>query len=437
MADTKITDLAAAASLADANVLAGVQSTTNKKFALSDLKTYCRSRADATVEGNYSGTAILAGSFHGAHPVRSKSTVGTWYAFFVSANNQDFFFTKTTNYGVTWATPTLIKAGTVVGFAVHADWETPGDTGDKIHVAYMETGGNDVLYNAINTASSDALVGELTVFNGASISAGAGTCLDITKAKGGLIHVVFDIDGGTEDGHYKADANPPTAFATADGSGAFTEGAVSDYYLLFPAPLAATEDIWAVFWDRSANGVTLKTYDDSASSWSEATIIADAGATDLAASTALPQFSGSCRASDGHLILAVWENADTNAAKLRVFDIASAASITEKTNVVTSSTDDQAMCAVGIDSTGSVIYVFYAGSTDGADTAYTSLGIYYKSSSDGGTTWGAETAVSSADRAVTELWCAPNFSAGDYVVMWGGAEQAGATHHIYRCSALR
>ena len=151
--------------------------------------------------------------------------------------------------------------------------------------------------------------------------------------------------------------------------------------------------------------------------------------TDIASSTAAPQFSASVRNSDGHLILIAWTNADTLNADLMCWDINGSGSITAKGNVVTDSTDDQAMCGLTIDTTADNLYAFYCGKTDGSETAYTSLNVYYKLSTNGGTSWGSETQATSQLMPITYLMVPLETDSGEYHVLFGGAAQVNSLFH--------
>jgi hypothetical protein len=360
-----------------------------------------------------------------------RTAAGVWYRIFPDAGGA-IQYTKSTNYGLTWSVAVSIKASVVVrGYSVWFDKWTPSDTGTVIHIAYMESTNHDVFYRALDTAS-DTLGTEITVFAGASAGTGADICISVTKSKAGRILVGFDLDGGTETGFYKSDDFPVTAFTSKNNSGGtvnFNEG-VTDYYQLFPGNEADTADIWCVFWDRTADEISLKIYDDSANDWVSETSIAGTMA-DVAASLIAPQFSGAIRRSDGHLILVAWSAADTLNADLRCWDINGAASITEKTNVVQNSTDDQAACAIGIDEDSDTLYCFYFGKSDGSETYSTSMNVWYKGSADGGTTWAApaETQATSAARSVYQLDCSPTFTSGEYVVSWFAS--AGLVNTLY------
>jgi hypothetical protein len=411
MANTKISALSAASALAGTEELAGVQSAANAKVTIDQIKTYCRTRADVIVNGHVS-TSVRIGS-QSNRIVRTAA--GVWYAFFTEGAGATIYYNKSTNYGVTWSTPIQIKATSAVrGIACWFDKWTPGDSGTLIHLAYYESTNHDVFYRALDT-SDDSLGTEASVFAGASATNSGVECISIAKMRGGNINVAFNIDGGTEFGFYRS-GDAGATFATGDASGAMLEAA-ADYFLLYPGNEADNQDAYLVYWDISADEISLKVYDDSGAALGTETAIATT-MVELVASAATPQFAGAVRNSDGHLILVAWSAADLANADLRCFDINGAASITEMTNVVLNSTDDQAMCAVGIDTTADTIYCFYAGKSDGTETAYTSLNVYYKTSTDGGTTWGSETALTSTARTIQHLNCALEFASGEFAVSY-------------------
>ena len=117
-------------------------------------------------------------------------------------------------------------------------------------------------------------------------------------------------------------------------------------------------------------------------------------------------FDAAVRPSDGHLVVAVWTERDTATADFRVFDINGTGSITEKTALATDK-DDSYHPSVYIDP-GNNIYVAYMGKLDGSETLDTTVGVYYRKSTDGGTTWGAETAYSDGTGNWRGTWVALN-----------------------------
>jgi len=411
MANLKISELSAASALGGTEVGAGVQAAGNVKITADQLKTYCRELKMVLAVPRIHQSTRYCGRNN--HIVRTAA--GVWYLFFVLETGQDLYYMKSSDSGVTWGLPVMVKTGTLGGVAVWFDKWTPGDSGTLIHVAYFDSA--VVLYRSLDT-SGDTLGTERTVFTGASATQAQNTCLAITKSRANRIYVAFDIDAGTETGFYKSDDFPVTAFTIKDNG--IHEG-VTDWYSLFPGNYADSADIDCVFNDRSALGLSLKTFDDSANNWTgvsaETAIIADGGFADISGNTVASQFSGAVRDSDGHLFVAAWSNADTLNADLRFFDINGAASITERTNVVLNSVDDQAVCAVSIDASGDH-NVYYFGKSDGSETYATAMKMYYKRSTDDGVNWGAETEVGTGNiaRGLSFIAAAKEIGDGEHVV---------------------
>lgn len=386
MANLKISDATAASALTGAESVGGVQGGANVEITLDRIKEYCRDYGEAALAFIAGGPNLFC--IGGRRIVRASA--GNWYAFFTDGTFAYHYYQKSSDYGRTWGKPIAINETSTRLYAQWFDKWTPGDSGTKIHMAYMELGGSDVIYRSLDTAT-DTLSTPVTVYNGTSLVTGEDTCISITKAVGGLIHVAFDIDGGTEVGHYVSDASTPTSFSSADGSGALVEGAASsDYFQLYPANLADTADIWCMYLDRSAGQFTLKTFDASASSWSESAAMAT-GVINEAGNGGGSQFAGTVRLSDGHLFVLLFTDYDSATGDLLCWDINGAASITARTDVITN-TDDVGYCAICADVTSgtTTLYAFYCGKATGAETFDTLVTVNYKTSTDSGATWSAE-----------------------------------------------
>lgn len=335
--------------------------------------------ADTTVNNAVEGVAHrkLARSQH-----FTSQSVG--YQFFVGAADSDLYYTKTTDGGLNWGVPVKIRTGTVPGFDIWYDRWTPGITGTKFHICYVDSAAHDVFYRSLETAT-DTLGSEATVFDGASASTTEAYC-SVAKARDGNLVCVYDIDGGTELGA-KDSPDGSTWSAIADPL-----EATQDYWILFPGNALDQRDMMLAFWDRTANEISLKTYDDSGDSWSENAIVA---ATDTVLTSVGQGWSGSIRHSDGHLILGLADSRDGATSDLKVYDISinGGFSSTALTEVITDK-DDWYNPHVFIDQQNTDLYVAYNGKSDGSETVGTSTLVYYKKSIDEGATWGTETAYS-------------------------------------------
>jgi hypothetical protein len=321
-------------------------------------------------QGNIDGRALI------------RTGPATLYAVTVSRQTGTavVHWRKSIDNGATWITGGQVGTLSVVAFAVWFDQWTPGDSGTKIHIWHIETDLDDVRYNSLDTAT-DTVSSVVTV--AALASATTAAYLSGCKARGGNLYVAFDIDGGTETGFYRS----------TDGGAVFgartnvNEGGAGDLYQLVPGNYADSQDIDAVFWDASADELSLKTHDDSANSWAEASI--STGMVEVAKATCSPQFSSMVRHSDGHLIVLAWNGHDTGTDDLKCWDINGSGSITAKTDVITN-VDDCQGALLFIDQSTDDLYAFYLGKSDGSETVGTSVGVYGKRSTDGGATWGTE-----------------------------------------------
>lgn len=338
-----------------------------------------------------------------------QTPTGVLYYVFIHSGS-DVAFMKSSDGGLTWSDTTTIFSGTATAVAIWYDRWSNISAG-LIHCAYQESVTDDTLYRTINTESSDALSTQTVIFAGASTAAGGH--LSITRAVGGNVYCKTVIDAGAEGGFYRLpNANVPNG--AWDAARTVDEAiATQDQMILLPDYDAAdTQDIMAIFWDASADEISRKLYDNSANTWAETSIAASM--TDSVATTAFPHFAVAPDIANTRHILVAWSAMDTLNADLRCWTV-DAGTIAEVTNVVQNSTDDQGLAAIALDTLTSRWWVFYGGRSDGSETFQSSLNIYCKASTDGGTTWGAETLVTSAARSLRQILTIPRIlvSAGE------------------------
>ena len=289
---------------------------------------------------------------------------------------------------------------TALVFDVWYDKWTPGDTGTKIHIWWIEIDIDDINYRALDT-SNDSFGSKIQVFAGGTAASNRANFVSGTKARGGNLYAVGTIDAAAECEF----ARSTDGGATWDATRVTPQEACGDQGILFPANLADANDIWMLYDDISVELITLKTNDDSADSWAEsATTIPFTDETTLG--TGEGGYSGSIRHSDGHLIAATHSQIDNAATDFQIWDITDGSTITQKT-AITTNIDDNYYSSVFIDQNTDDIYVSYAGKRDGSETLGTTVGIYYTKSTDGGTSWTA------GDTAYSE-------STGNYRQNWAG-----------------
>ena len=341
-----------------------------------------------------------------------RTADGVLYSIFIASDN-DLYWIKSTDNGLTWTNHVAISgAAQVQGVAVWYDRWTTSGSGDVIHISWMDFGADKVFYRSLTT-TTDTLGTSVDVFVGASISVSS-SMVSITKAIGGNLYIAFDGDDGTEKGFYRSEDAGATWGARTD----INEAASTDFYLLAPGFAADNQDIMAIFWDRSADEISRKVYDNSGDSWGESSIATTMVDVAPSSSNDSSQFSIAVDLANSRLLLVAWSARDTANADLRFWTITESA-ITEGTNVVLNSGDDQCMCAIALETDTDDIYVFYGGKSDGSETVGTSINIYYKVSTDTGATWGAETQLNTVPAAnFTHLRCTPRFTDGDFGVYY-------------------
>lgn len=319
-------------------------------------------------------------------------------------------YRKTEDGGANWAAGVNFRTGNIRHIDCWADWQTVGDAGTKIHIVYTDFNSDDVRYVYLDT-SDDSIGGDVQIeacqgTENYSFTVGRDNfAVSITKTRGGNLAVACRTTDDGDTSFYSFYTSPDAITWTTKLT---PWEATDDHILLFPGNEADNQDVWATFWDRDANEISLKTYDDSGNSWSEQSI-----STPMWGSLTNIQMDGAIRLSDGHLIFVAWNRSDGLAANLMTWDINGAVSITAKTNVLTDSTESF-LVSVFVNQVNDDIYVAYASGTDIANL----VKVFYQKSVDGGANWGGQQAMQ-ADEEDDERW----ISAGAMKKSWGGKFQ--------------
>lgn len=332
---------------------------------------------------------IAAAAYNGAGTCYTiQTSTGVVYEVYVDFFS-DVVYRKSSDGGFTFSDPIVVFAGTATSLSVTYDkWS--GLAGGLIHCAYTESATDDTLYRTIDTASSDALSTQTSIFAGTDTALGG--AISITRSRGGNVYCYTCIDAGAEGGFFKLlNANVPNGAWEA----ALTSPealATQDQIILVPGFAADNQDIMAIFWDASANEISRYIYDDSANTWGETIFGAPDTFTDQVASTAFPHFAAAVDLTNSQILVVAWNAIDTLNADLTCWTVTESA-ITAKTNVVTNSTDDQGLCGITLDTTTGTWWVYYGGKSDGSETYPTAMNLYCNSSTDSGATWGSETVL--------------------------------------------
>jgi hypothetical protein len=364
-------------------------------------------RADVRVSN------IIADNWTGAGTqYKVQTPAGVLYHVYVD-DLQDVVFSKSIDGGLTWNPTTTLHAGTVTSLAVWYDkWS--GLAGGLIHCAFASSVTDDAHYRTIDTENSDAVSTQTVIFAGASTLAGG--MITLARARGGNVYCRVCIDAGSEGGFFRLpNANVPNG--AWDAARTINEAlATTDQGILLPGWAADNQDMMLFFWDASANGISRQLYDDSANSWAEAAIIADGSAVDTTAASGFPHWDAVVDIANSQNLLLAWSAIDAANADLRIFKVTESA-ITELTNVVLNSTDDQALAALALDTRNGDLYAFYVGKSDGSETWTVGVNVYMKVSTDDGATWGPETLLTKYARDVRSLTTVPRFAGAPIVFL--------------------
>lgn len=352
--------------------------------------------ADITIDAG----AVAATSHGMRSTVFTSATQG--YYFFIDSDN-DFFVSRTTDGGQTWGNVIEIDddtTTTVILFDVWFDQWTPGGSGTLIHIWWLETGDDTVVYRTLDT-SSDTKGTQYTVSDFTTSTSGRYNFVSGAKMRGGNLYCAFNADGGTTIGTYRSTDGGGTWGVRTNLVEATSGG---DQALLFPGYETDTNDMWALYDDISADVLTLKMHDDSADSNSEsATTIPFVE--DSTEARGQYGFSGTIRHSDGHL-LAVTESAyDAAGSDMQTWDINGTGSITQK-GAISTNVDDQYHPSIFIDQGTNKVFAAYIGKRDGLEDISTpSAGVYYTTSTDGMANWSlGDTAYSATVSDWRQTW---------------------------------
>ena len=217
--------------------------------------------------------------------------------------------------------------------------------------------------------------------------------VSITKTHGGQLAISYRIQGdtGIQSGFETSPDNGNTWYAkTSPFEGAY------DHCSLFPGNETDQNDLYSVFWDISANELSLKTYDYSGDSWDE-DLISDNMTDDP---VDYIQHHGDIRHWDEHLIVSAWSEFNSATAQLRVWDIADSSNITQLSNVIENGAG-YFQTAVVVNQETNDLYVTYLKGTIETNTA-----VYYQESNDSGLTWNGEETFSQSADDFRQIWSA-------------------------------
>ncbi len=316
-------------------------------------------------------------SHNGSTPTTVFISDQTGYTFYIDSTGS-CVYSKTSDGGTSWGTPVTVDSQTdCLGVGVWYDRWTPGDTtGTYIHIVTFDSGSDDLWYTRLDT-SNDTLTSTVNATGagqGGTFSAGA-NLPSITKGTDGVLYM------GIQDG------SDSFVIKSADGT-TWTEAGTNpfdtanDFLILMPL---SGGNIMAIRWDISANDIQSKVFNGS--SW-------DAGWTDIDTNaddntTYDGAFGATVDKATGKIYLVYAADIGTLGTDDDIRTaVYSGGTWTSKTDVLTNDTKGITGVKISFDeNTGDVYVVYSARTTSGsANTG----NVYWKKSTDGMTTWGAE-----------------------------------------------
>ncbi|GAH05472.1 unnamed protein product, partial [marine sediment metagenome] len=151
-------------------------------------------------------------------------------------------------------------------FDCWADWQTAGDAGTKIHIVYANRDNvPGIRYVYLDT--SDGSVGGddlIETCQGTGVFRTSEGILyamvSITKTRGGNLAVAIKYED-SDSVLFHSFYTSPDADTWTSKPGLYEDN--EDYCLLFPGNEADNQDVWGIYWNASANEISLKTFDNS------------------------------------------------------------------------------------------------------------------------------------------------------------------------------
>lgn len=297
-------------------------------------------------------------------------------------------YSKTTDGGANWGLAVTVDAQTdCIGIGVWYEPWTPGRTASYIHIVTYDTSADDPFYNRLDTSGDTLLLGTAPVSvvtgsgQGGTLAVGANAAT-ISVGTDGTVYVALSDASDSYVVECSTSCNTNTNWTEV---GTNPLDLANDYNLL--APLS-NGDMLLINRDVSADDIRSKIWSNSGGSWSGTWTTIDAAASDnttydvgmaLSVSSTTPGVVYLAYVADN---VTLGTNDDVRTATY------SGSSWAVATDVITNTTRGLTDVAIGIDAATDDIYVAYSAQST-AGTANTG-NVYWKRSTDGMSSWGAE-----------------------------------------------
>ena len=322
------------------------------------------------------------------------------YTFYLGVEG-DLEMASTTDGGQTWQITNAVdtvNTTDVVSYAIWWDgWTQPGTTTEFIHVATTDTGTDDIYYTRVNANTGTTSTTVVTTTQGATCSRGTSCYVSITKASDNTLYVV------TADGSDSwVDSCATNCTSTANWSertNAFYEGTFLEDHIPILTPVNGTNNVMFIYWNpeaASTDNVLYNIYSATSSAWQWATNATQTIATnkDMTSSFSANFIGVSHSTTTGTTSLALIDDANdytTADHDINFYTYSSTTGWVAQTDPITTASGGLTGVKVSFDEVSKTWYAIYTRRTT-IGTATTG-NIYYKTSTDNGTTWSAESSA--------------------------------------------
>ena len=341
--------------------------------------------AAVVVIDSTTNTSTNANLNTGAQTVFVSDTVG--YAFYRDSNGQ-CVYRKTTDSGDSWSSTVVVHSQSdCVRLAVWYDQWTPGDTtGSSIHIISMETSPDELFYNRLDTADDTLLLGSLPVSVSSNLSQTPSfsistNTLTLTKATDGEVYAATSDGGGSFVVSCSSNCQLTTSWNEV-GSNPLDNS--NDHNILMPL---VNGHVLLINRDITANTIRSRVWDKV--SWSSRWTVINNPAVESVAYDGGMSATVDLNNNNIYLAFTTDNNSlidDNDDIRTAVYDGSAWTSMTDVlTNVVGRGVVDT---SIAIDQNTSDVYVAYTIQDTGGDSS--TGNIYYRQSTNGMATWGAE-----------------------------------------------
>ncbi len=314
---------------------------------------------------------------------------------------------STTNGGLSWASRINIDTTNLtdtISVAVWWDgWTGAGTTTTSVHISTLDTGVDDTYYTTVNLTTGATSTTALGTTQGASATAGANYTA-ITRAENGVLYMASN-DITTDAWVVSCSTTCTTAGNWSERTSAFgtTPDLGEDPVLL--SPQGGNNNIMLIYWDTAQDTLDWNVYSATSSTWWFTAPPNIATSKDDNTSFEGQMIGLAHDGKRGFTYVALVDDANdyvTADHDINVFRYATTTGWTTLTNPVTDATGGLSAVKIGVDrETGHLIVAYIERSTIGTATTGN---VFYKTSTDGGTTW------SSVSERITKLATGDNLA---------------------------